>query len=76
MSTRPSTWANEQLVEYGEQGVWIKRYHEDWIELQLAHSEKNAVRGAYNAAEYIKPRRLMMQDWADYLDELKLGLGK
>lgn len=71
-----STWANEQLVEYGEQGVWIKRYHEDWIELQLAHSEKNAVRGAYNAAEYIKPRRLMMQDWADYLDELKLGLGK
>ena len=41
-----STWANEQLVEYGDQGVWIKRYHEDWIELQLAHSEKNAVRGA------------------------------
>ena len=71
-----STWANEQLVEYGDKGVWIKRYHEDWIELQLAHSEKNAVRGAYNAAEYIKPRRSMMQDWADHLDELKLGSGK
>lgn len=63
-----STWANEQLVEYGKPPVWIRRYHEDWIELQLAHSEKNEVRGAYNAAEYLEPRRRMMQDWADFLD--------
>lgn len=62
-----STWANEQLVEVGKPVLWIRRYHEDWVELQLAHSERNEVRGAYNAAEYLAPRRRMMQDWADHL---------
>lgn len=38
-----STWANEQLIEFGNPPVWIRRYHEDWVELQLAHSEKNEV---------------------------------
>lgn len=68
-----STWANEQLVEYGKPPIWIRRYHEDWVELQLAHSEKNEVRGAYNAAEYLEPRRRMMQDWADFLDQNDQG---
>jgi integrase len=63
-----STWANEQLVELGEPKAWIRKYHEDWVEMQLAHSERNEVRGAYNAAEYLAPRRAMMQDWADFLD--------
>ena len=38
--------------------------------MQLAHSEDNEVRGAYNAAEYLVPRRRMMQDWADYIDSI------
>ncbi len=63
-----STWANEQLVEFGKPALWLRKYHEDWVELQLAHSEKNEVRGAYNAAEYMVPRRRMMQDWADFLN--------
>lgn len=63
-----STWANEQLVEVGQPPMWIRKYHEDWVELQLAHSEENEVRGAYNAAEYLMPRRAMLQDWADFLD--------
>ena len=62
-----STWANEQLVEFGKPPIWVRRYHEDWVEMQLAHSEKNEVRGAYNAAEYMEPRRRMMQDLADFL---------
>jgi integrase len=62
-----STWANEQLMEFGEPAMWIRKYHEDWVEMQLAHSEENEVRGAYNAAEYSVPRRRMMQDWADFL---------
>jgi integrase len=67
-----STWANEQLVEFGRPAIWIRKYHEDWVEMQLAHSEKNDVRGAYNAAEYLVPRRRMMQDWADFLDGNKV----
>ena len=46
-------------------------YNRDWIERQLAHCEKNAVRAAYNHAEYLPERRRMMQEWADYLDGLK-----
>ncbi|MDR1109626.1 MAG: hypothetical protein LBP92_02755 [Deltaproteobacteria bacterium] len=49
-----------------------KGYHPDWIERQLAHSEENGVRAAYNHAEYLPERRKMMQDWADYLDGLAL----
>lgn len=67
-----STWANEQLVEFGKPTMWIRKYHEDWVEMQLAHSEKNEVRGAYNAAEYMVPRRRMMQDWADFLNGGKI----
>jgi integrase len=45
----------------------------DIIELQLAHSERNEVRAAYNRATRIPERRAMMQTWANYLDKLRLG---
>jgi integrase len=45
----------------------------DWIELQLAHKEKNQTRGAYNEAQKIAKRREMMQRWADHLDMLRAG---
>lgn len=34
---------------------------------------KDAVRAAYNRAQYLDERRRMMQAWADYLDGLKAG---
>jgi hypothetical protein len=40
------------------------------IERQLAHSERNKVRAAYNHAQYLPERRRMMQQWADCLDDL------
>lgn len=43
-------------------------FNEDWIERQLAHIEGNSVRRAYNAAEWLGPRRQMMLWWADFLD--------
>lgn len=45
-------------------------FNPDWIERQLAHDERNKVRGAYNAAQYLPGRRDMMQQWADYLDTI------
>ncbi|MBF0229205.1 MAG: tyrosine-type recombinase/integrase [Desulfamplus sp.] len=44
------------------------------IEMQLAHSETNSVRAAYNHAQYLKERASMMQWWADYLESLKATL--
>ena len=46
-------------------------WHPDLIELQLAHAERDEVRGAYNRARRLSDRRKMMQWWADYLDELR-----
>lgn len=48
-------------------------YRHDVIERQLAHSEKDEIRGAYNRAEYMNERTKLMQEWADYLDKLKAG---
>jgi integrase len=46
-------------------------YHPDLIELQLAHTERNKVRAAYNKALRLPERRKMMEAWADYLDSLR-----
>jgi integrase len=43
----------------------------DAIERQLAHGERDHVRAVYNHAEYLAERKLMMQDWGDYLDILR-----
>jgi integrase len=48
-------------------------WYPDLIELQLAHSERNEVRAAYNRAQRLPERRTMMQAWADYLDKLREG---
>lgn len=48
-------------------------FRADLIERQLAHYERNKVRGAYNRAEYLPERIKMMQVWSDYLDQLKPG---
>lgn len=46
-------------------------YNRDWIERQLAHGDRDSVRSAYNYAEWLPERRNMMQEWSDYLDNLK-----
>ena len=43
----------------------------DWIEMQLAHAVPEAHGRAYNRATNLEDRRMIMQDWADYLDKLK-----
>jgi integrase len=45
------------------------RFHEDWIEAQLAHMPGNRVRASYNHAKYINQRREMMGWWTAYLEE-------
>jgi integrase len=49
-------------------------FNRDAIERQLAHLERNKVRGAYtHHAEYLDERTRMMQWWADYLDQVVTG---
>lgn len=44
-----------------------------WIETQLAHVDKNSIRGTYNHAQYLDGRREMLQWYADYMDSLENG---
>ena len=48
-------------------------WNRDAIERQLAHSERDPIRAAYNYAEHLPLRRKMMQSWADYLDTLRFA---
>jgi len=66
----------DEMTSHGFRGMAStilheKGYNRDWIERQLAHAERNSVRAAYNHAQYLPERRKMMQEWADYLTELK-----
>lgn len=45
-------------------------FRSDVIEKQLAHSESNQSRRAYNRAQYIPERKNMMNWWSDYLAKL------
>jgi integrase len=45
-------------------------FRSDVIERQLAHQERNSVRASYNHAQYLDERRIMMQVWADMIDEI------
>ncbi len=38
-----------------------------WIEVQLAHVDKNAIRGTYNHANYLSPRIKMMVFYSSYI---------
>ena len=65
-----STMLNRALDKEGRR-LWDK----DLIEQQLAHVD-GTVRGDYNRADSqdaIQQRRVMLQYWADYLDQLREG---
>ena len=48
------------------------QFSPDAIERQLAHGERNAVRDAYNRADYLSERVEMMQWWSDECDAMML----
>ena len=46
-------------------------FRADVIERQLAHSERDEVRAAYNRAEYLAERKKMMQHWSKYVESFQ-----
>lgn len=47
-------------------------FRPDIIEHQLAHRVKDPLGRAYNRTKFLPERRAMMQQWADYLDKLRM----
>jgi integrase len=46
-------------------------FRPDYIEHQLAHAVRDPNGRAYNRTAHLPERRKMMQEWADYLDQLE-----
>lgn len=71
-------YAKEEMTGHGFRSMASTLLHElglphAAIERQLAHGERNKVSAAYNFAEHLPAQRKMMQQWADYLDKLRVG---
>lgn len=49
------------------------RFPDSIIEHQLAHQVRDVHGRAYNRTKFLDDRKKMMQDWADYLDNLRKG---
>jgi integrase len=69
-------WGGSEMTGHGFRSMAStllneQRWNRDAIERQSAHTERNAIRAAYNYAEHLPERRRMMQAWSDYLDTLK-----
>lgn len=48
-------------------------FRPDYIEHQLAHAVHDPNGRAYNRTAHLAERKKMMQAWADYLDNLRVG---
>lgn len=46
------------------------KYRHEVVDRQLAHAPRNQIDKAYDRAKYLDERIVMMQEWADYLDEI------
>lgn len=54
--------------------LYEQQHYDYAIEKQLAHTESNEVKAAYNrdgATRYLNERRKMLQQWADLIDKLR-----
>jgi integrase len=74
---RSMGFTGEEITPHGFRHMASTMLHElgyqsHLIEKQMAHCDRNRIRGVYNHAEYLTDRKKMMQAWADYLDKLKV----
>lgn len=70
-------YSKEEFVSHGWRAIFrtladeVLQVRVDIIEAQLAHQVKDVLGRAYNRTSFLKERRLLMNQWASYLDELK-----
>lgn len=76
VSIRIMGYSKDQMTAHGFRSMASTLLNEagydpDVIEAQLAHTGADKIRAIYNRAQYMAKRRVLMQAWADYLDELR-----
>jgi integrase len=71
-------WPRQRLVAHGMRAIASTTLNEqgfdgDVIESALAHQEQNEVRKAYNRAQYLDRRRVLMCWWSDHIENAATG---
>jgi integrase len=72
-------YSKEEMVAHGFRATAssmlnkCRQFHPDAIERQLAHAEKDRMRGIYNREEHWDERVKMMSYWADRCDAMRRG---
>lgn len=74
-------WTGDEMTPHGFRAMASTildnmGYKQEWLERQLAHDEQNKVKAAYKRdlhLMYLPERKIMMQEWSDYLDSLRAG---
>lgn len=51
-------------------------YRHEVVDRQLAHQPKSKIDQAYDRADFMDERRVMMQEWANYIDKISSKKGK
>ena len=69
---------NQRLVAHGMRALASTTLNEqgfdgDVVEAALAHVDKNEVRRAYNRADYLERRRVMMDWWSEHIEIASTG---
>ena len=77
VALRTMGYSKEQMTGHGFRAMARTLLDEqlgfrvEWIEHQLAHAVRDPLGRAYNRTTHLRERKIMLQKWADYLDELK-----
>ena len=50
-----------------------QRFDKEIIEAALSHADENQVRSAYNRADYLEPRRVLMNWWSEHIERAANG---
>ena len=70
-------YSNEEMTPHGFRATArtildeVLNFRVDYIEHQLAHAVKDPTGRAYNRTSFLPQRKKMMQQWSDYLDQLR-----
>jgi hypothetical protein len=68
--------ANDELCGHGFRAIARTLiceelgFRAELVEHQLAHSVRDFLGRSYNRTQFLSERRVMMQQWADYIDQL------
>lgn len=80
MALRRMEYTKDEMVGHGFRAIArtlldeVLEFPVDIIEQQLAHAVRDFHGRAYNRTKHLDKRRIMMQRWSDYCDELKENL--